>query len=715
MATPEQADECLRLITEKKSQSSLPDLLREKGYLTEEDHAILVRIFAPSPPPTPVPSAVSREGDDEDAVLEKLVTATGLLTVEFLDAAKEAQGRQSSRGSRPPLKDVLLEEGYLTKFQVDDLVKTLRKPQYRCEGCGKPYALSGGRPPRRCPSCNLALPRPGVPISLELTLDGEGVRPMGTLTILLGVNRGFVYEIAGAARVTVGRQAANKLRLFGKQVSRKHCEIVPEEDMLMLRDLQSSFGTFVNGRAMLVHSLHDGDLIKIGPIILEFRAAPGTLGMVLEDQDVEEILFGKIAVRLGIATQRQVDEAVALQETTHKGRQIGKILMERGALDEKGLLRVLHIQRRNLQARGHYTDETTEKTLFGRIAVREGLITDPQLNEALRTQAKMESLSGLHIKIGEILQRKGFMTTDGVQKVLSLQGRGEAALPLPGYALLSKIGEGGMGAVFRAKQVSLDRDVAIKILAPKLARDTFFIDRFFREARAAAALSHENIIRAIDVGEASGHYYFVMEFVEGQTAHDLVLRKGPLKESEVLDIGIQVARALDHAHQHGIVHRDVKPENIMITEEGIAKLCDLGLARTAAGEGGAGVEEAVGTPNYVSPEQARGDTNVDIRTDIYSLGATLYHLATGSMPFKKLGSPLVVMARHLTEQIPYPKRINPKLSDGICNVLRKMMVKDPAKRYGAPRELLDDLILVRAGQTPEKTRFGTAASTIANR
>jgi len=711
MVKPEHADASLGDIESGAADKSLPDLLLERGHLTPEDHAILLRIFAPKPPPTPVPSRAVRGEEDTDAVLEKLITATGLLTVEFIESAKEARNRASGSGRSPTLRDVLLDEGYLTRFQLEEMIKGLEQPKYRCEGCGKHYDLEGGRPPRRCPSCRIALPRPGVPISLEATLDGEGMRPVGTLTILLGVNRGLVYEIAEGARVTLGRAAKNKIRLFGKQVSREHCEIAPEGERLLLSDLRSSFGTFVNGRAVDSYPMHGGDLIKIGPLILEYLASPGTFGLEAGDEQVEELIFGKIAVRLGLSTQRQVDEAVALQETTHKGRQIGKILVERGALEQAGLLRVLEIQRRNLKARGHYTDETTENTLFGRIAVREGLITERRLNEALRTQAKMESLSSLHMKIGEILLKKGFVSPEGVQRILSLQGRGELVLPIPGYEILTKLGEGGMGAVFRARQVSLDRDVAIKILSPKLAGDAFFIDRFMREARAAAALSHENIIRAIDVGRSGTHYFFVMEFVEGKTAHDLVLEKGALEEAEALDIGIQVARALDHANQHSIVHRDIKPENIMITNDAVAKLCDLGLARTGPGTGGA-LEEAVGTPNYVSPEQARGDADVDIRTDIYSLGASLYHLASGAMPFKKLGPPLVVMARHLTETIPHPRRVNPQLSDAFCKVLIKMMVKDPRRRYADPRELLDDLILVRAGQAPGHADTGGATSTI---
>jgi len=712
MATPAQADECLRAVLEARGAKTLPDILFEKGYLNAEDHAILLRIFAPAPPPTPLPPSPASVEADTDAALEKIVTATGLLTVDFLEAAKETRRRG---GPGTSLQSVFLDEGYLTRFQLEDMLQGIQKPTYRCEGCGKPYALDRGRPPRKCPSCGLSLPKPGVPVSLEVSLGGEGVRPVGTLTVLLGVNRGFVYEVAEGARVTLGRQTSNKIRLFGKQVSRKHCEIVPEGNTLVIRDLQSSFGTYVNGRAVSEHVLSDGDLIKVGPSVLEFRTALDPSAAEALDEGVEEILFGRIAVRLGLVTQRQVDEAVALQETTHREWQIGKILMERGGLDEPGLLRVLETQRRNLKARGYYTEETTENTLFGRIALRSRLINEAQLNEALRTQAKMDALSGVHMKLGEILVRKGAMGEADVQKILSIQGHGDLALPLPGYKVLSKIGEGGMGAVFLARQVSLDREVAVKLLAPKLARDAFFIDRFMREARAAAALSHENIIRAIDVGEASGHYYFVMEYVEGETAHDLVQQKGALDETAVLDIGIQVCRALDHAHQHGIVHRDVKPENIMITAQGIAKLCDLGLARNVASTDGRSTEEAVGTPNYVSPEQARGDAQIDIRTDIYSLGATLYHLATGSMPFKKLGPPLVVMARHITEQIPPPRKINPNLSEGFGRVLVKMMVKDPARRYPSPADTLDELLLVRAGRTPKNVKIGSAVSTIAKK
>jgi serine/threonine-protein kinase len=154
----------------------------------------------------------------------------------------------------------------------------------------------------------------------------------------------------------------------------------------------------------------------------------------------------------------------------------------------------------------------------------------------------------------------------------------------------------------------------------------------------------------------------------------------------------------------------------MITRGGIAKLCDLGLARNAATRAGSGMttEEAVGTPNYVSPEQARGAEEVDARTDIYSLGASLYHLATGVMPFKKLGSPLVVMARHLTEKIDHPRKIQPALSEGFCKIMTRMMAKDPEHRYATAGELLDDLILVRAGDSPRNAET-TGVSTVADR
>jgi serine/threonine-protein kinase len=206
---------------------------------------------------------------------------------------------------------------------------------------------------------------------------------------------------------------------------------------------------------------------------------------------------------------------------------------------------------------------------------------------------------------------------------------------LGGYELIRKLGEGGMGATYLARQVSMDRLVALKVLKKGLAKKAGFVERFVREAHLAGRLSHANIVQALDVGEAGGFHYLAMDYVEGQTASALIPSGGAMPEAQALDIALQVARALEAAHRQGIVHRDVKPENILVTAEGIAKLCDFGLAREAEGESGlTQTGTALGTPHYIAPEQARGEGGVDVRADIYSLGATLYHLVTGRTPFE---------------------------------------------------------------------------------
>ena len=211
-------------------------------------------------------------------------------------------------------------------------------------------------------------------------------------------------------------------------------------------------------------------------------------------------------------------------------------------------------------------------------------------------------------------------------------GTAGAGLQIPGYESLGRIGQGAMGVVFKARQVSVDRLVAIKVLRDEAARDREYIERFRREARVAAKLSHNNIVGVIDAGEADGRHYFVMEYVEGTTVQDELDRGKAYDEKAALGIALAVARALEHAHERGLIHRDIKPANILLTRDGNIKLADLGLARMAADvQGTAGV--AAGTPYYISPEQARGQADVDIRTDIYSLGATLYHMVTGRVPY----------------------------------------------------------------------------------
>jgi serine/threonine-protein kinase len=204
-------------------------------------------------------------------------------------------------------------------------------------------------------------------------------------------------------------------------------------------------------------------------------------------------------------------------------------------------------------------------------------------------------------------------------------------------------------------------------------------------------LNHPNVVAAIDVGEAGTYKFFVMEYVEGPTVAQLLARGGAMAPDRAVGIVIQVARALDHALANGMVHRDVKPANIILTETGVPKLCDLGLAKEVEKEGSDTQQgETLGTPDYIAPEQARGDLTIDIRADIYSLGATLFHMVTGTVPFAG-PTPAVVMALHLTEPVPDARSRNPSVPARLSAAIRKMMAKDPADRFQAPAEVIDAL------------------------
>ncbi len=290
----------------------------------------------------------------------------------------------------------------------------------------------------------------------------------------------------------------------------------------------------------------------------------------------------------------------------------------------------------------------------------------------------------------------------------------DAKNPIPGYELLSKLGEGGMGAVYKGRQVSLDRTVAVKILSPRLAKSPGYTERFLREAHIAAKLNHANIVNVIDTGSTDKYYYMVMEYVEGTTLRQIVKEKGALGEKRALQAIVQVARALAWAHGHGIIHRDVKPDNIMIDVEGTVKLCDLGLARQEDAEAAMLTQSGtmVGTPHYVSPEQARGERDLDGRTDIYSLGATLYHAVTGKPPFGGT-SAAVVMTKHLTEQVPWPSEVNPAVSENLGLLIQKMMAKDRNDRYQTAGELIEDIQRVTDGKAPDTGMVDAHKSSVA--
>ena len=352
---------------------------------------------------------------------------------------------------------------------------------------------------------------------------------------------------------------------------------------------------------------------------------------------------------------------------------------------------------------------------FAQAALRLKLITQQQATEALMLQQAIEA-AGVNITVLKVMLDKKFLSEAQVKQVQQFMGLDDAVQKKLGrvgnYELISQIGRGAMGTVFKARQLSTDRLVAVKILHPRLAKDRQFIVRFRREAQAAAKLSHPNIVQGIEVGQSpDGYHYFVMEFVDGPSVQKLLKERGRLSEGEALKITSQVARALDHASEMGIVHRDIKPDNILLTKDGMAKLSDLGLAKEVVDSSLTLVGVQLGTPLYMAPEQARGEASVDSRSDIYSLGATLYHMVTGQPPFQG-ETAAVVITKHLQAQVPSPREKAPYLSDGICHIIEKMLAKDQADRYQTPAELLRDLELVAAGKDPVSVRIEAAKSSV---
>jgi len=272
---------------------------------------------------------------------------------------------------------------------------------------------------------------------------------------------------------------------------------------------------------------------------------------------------------------------------------------------------------------------------------------------------------------------------------------------IAGFAIVERIGQGGMGSVFKARQTSLDRIVALKVLPPSLARNTSFIERFQREARASAKLNHENIVQGIDVGQdsASGLWYFAMEYVDGPSLRDVLKQQGALPEEQALRITRSIASALECAQKSGIVHRDIKPDNILMASADMPKLADLGLAKQTHDDASLTLAgTTVGTPHYMAPEQVRGQADrVDVRTDLYSLGGTLFHLVTGQTPFSG-ETPAVIMAKQLNDTPPRANKINPKVSDACARLIAKLMQKAPEKRIQTPGELMQQIDAILAGE-----------------
>lgn len=257
------------------------------------------------------------------------------------------------------------------------------------------------------------------------------------------------------------------------------------------------------------------------------------------------------------------------------------------------------------------------------------------------------------------------------------------------YQLEERVGGGGMAIVYKAKDLLLHRPVAVKVLRPQFGIDDDFINRFRREAQAVASLSHPNVVSVYDVGQDDETHYIVMEYIEGLTLKDLIIQHGALPIEDAVRIAVQVCDALEHAHQNKIIHRDIKPHNILIGNNGRVKVTDFGIARAATSATITHTNSVLGSVHYFSPEQARGGHTAE-KSDIYSLGIVLYEMVTGQLPFSG-DSPITVALKHLQDPLTDPREINPAIPQSVENIILKALAKDPLLRYSSAWEMLNDL------------------------
>lgn len=361
--------------------------------------------------------------------------------------------------------------------------------------------------------------------------------------------------------------------------------------------------------------------------------------------------------------------------------------------------------------------EAAGEKLFGEIAVEWGFVEPTYLARAEQVQRDLLA-QGKQRRLGEILMESGAMSKPQALKVLKEVKKRQGMKPrIGGYEIQEKIGQGGMGVVYRAKQMSMDRDIALKLLPRHLADDEAFVERFLREARTSAKLNHRNIVTAIDVGEAGGYYYFAMEYVDGQPFDAVLEERERIPESELVPLAIQIVNGLQHAAQNGITHRDIKPGNLMLCRDGVVKIADMGLAVAESMAGGSpaqpeedGDEETspvsanrAGTPYYMAPEQVEGTGPFDFRTDFYALGASLFEMATGKKPFDG-SSAQAIMAKRLYENPPVAREAHASVSKGLSAVIHKLMQREPDGRYADFPSLLDDLDAVQHRRRPAALR-----------
>ncbi|MBI4568592.1 MAG: serine/threonine protein kinase [Planctomycetes bacterium] len=362
-------------------------------------------------------------------------------------------------------------------------------------------------------------------------------------------------------------------------------------------------------------------------------------------------------------------------------------------------------------------DTNSDALDFGAIALRNRFIAPADLDRAKEMQ-RQAMARGEMPTLEEVIRALGLMDEDKIKHVriardrLQKEADSRANLRITGYEVLSVLGEGGLGTVYKARQNTMNRIVALKVLHKQWVKDEEFRKRFLLEARIVGKMSHQNLVQVFDIGKDNGHYYFSMEYVGRGTVEDLVTERGALTVETAVNIVIQVCRALKYIQDFRLVHRDIKPSNMLLGDGDVVKLGDFGFVKSAH-DATLGYDDMVlGTPDYISPEQAMGK-EVDFRSDIYSLGASLYHMITGRPPFTGSGS--AVMKKHVREEIVSPRELAPDIPESVCHVIEKMMAKRPEDRYQTFDALFADLERLKLHQDPVTERLEPGKSHVIRR
>jgi tRNA A-37 threonylcarbamoyl transferase component Bud32 len=457
------------------------------------------------------------------------------------------------------------------------------------------------------------------------------------------------------------------------------------------------------------------------------------------------VLQARIAVQEGMVKVETADRVLALATSPTSSISVGELLLQLGHIDEEQFKRLMVL----CHGEGGEPEDSADRELFGEAFISRGLATPDQVADALREQAELSG-KGVFKNLGEILVGRGILLNSQVKALLHEQDQvilhcpdckekynvlrqwaGSAKCPADsallsdsprtesvgvaatldggpasgspigmdfgGCRIVEPLGKGSMGAVYKAKHVGLNRYVAVKLM-PSMSNDPELVKRLLLEARAIAKLEHPNIVQVYDVGFQRGYFFMIMQLLKGETLEARIKDERKLPVKAALEIARDVAQGLHAAHERGVIHRDVKPANIMVTEDGKARLTDFGLAQdTDNQEEEPGV--IVGTPFYMSPEQWLGH-KADERSDFYSLGVILFLMVSGRHPFQ--GTTVQeLMNQHLKIQPPSLTSVDAAFPDGLSAVVRKLMAKPPKRRYPSAKDMLSDLQHLLRDEDPE--------------